>query len=74
MKILPFILVATASLTFSACSLTPRQRCEKWRADGEIFSRIERCQRCVRQLGDADVGAVRSCTFGIDTAKALQGL
>ena len=74
MKILPFILLATASLTFSACSLTARQRCEKWRADGEIFSPIERCQRCVRQLGDADVGAVRSCTFGIDTAKALQGL
>ncbi len=57
------------ALTLSGCSqsvLGARFTCLQWKTQGQMFSTLESCQKCVQSQGAESLEQIQGCALGMD--------
>jgi hypothetical protein len=59
----------------SGCTSTPlgaRFTCLQLKAQGQMFSTLESCQRCVEAHGAANLDQLQGCALGMDASSLIE--
>lgn len=77
MKLLPlmwlrvFLLIMLLS-AMSSCVSPASTACRNWMKDGDFYSTMDSCRKCVDTLGTNNKDAVKGCAMGLDASSLMR--
>ncbi len=68
------LVAASLALGVGGCStsaLGARFTCLQWKAQAQMFSTLESCQRCVEAHGAESLDLIQGCALGLDASDLM---